>query len=436
MRYVIVQPASAEAVQSGICHMPYWVFVALLRSGETDVELWENETLPEWRGRTLDPKALYLLDFSCYTQLDLVRQMYLDALALRVPVAFIGYQPAIDAYHFPYWRGIDSLDIPRAVFATPLYHTRFKYTASLDCDTHVVVDNPRPMLPVFLSVGCKRACMFCYVSVSNYPFGCAYPGEIEALLDHVIAHNLWVHFYDEDFMLHPQLDSILQRLHGSGVRWICLATSVSLAKAVEKYGAEYLIECGLMLVEIGLEVSDCEKIGKAQALDKVIASGVPILWLVMTFLPHDTPRQHNLMGAFLRAHGIPRGGLLPRLSSNSTEAGLGQFFQAYHGTKGYTDMTGGKHFTFASMRLWPSWVGDAFLDAPVRWSRDVTDEERQWYTLYMDVEVGRRCEARLKIACDRGEPLSRPIREVVEEFGAVGAIIAAQLSRLGVLEAV
>jgi len=403
--------------------MSYWVYTALRNCGE-DVVILEDLTYQTWRHVARFQGGVYLIDLTDYGQIDLATQIYRELRVEGRAVFVFGYAPLIRHLRLPLWE--PTVDILSGVFSWPLLSHEFRFAKGCDCDSHVKTPDPRPMIPVYLSIGCRGKCPYCYVPVSNYPFGVASKQEREAVFGYVVSRGLDVHFMDEDFFAHPELDDVLSSLHGRGVRWICLTTSISLARALEKYGEKYLFDCGLSLAEIGLEVSDSWTLGKAQNLGPVLASGVDVLWLLMTFLPHDTILQHNVLGDFLREHGQPPERMLPRLRTNSTVAGLGQFFQAYHGTKGFESLRDGVTFTSRSLRLWPSWVGNVFLDCQFRMTRELVESDWVWFDMYNPRDVVAEVAAELRLCS---------IREAVVAHGAGAAVVAAQMARLRIIEA-
>jgi hypothetical protein len=285
------------------------------------------------------------------------------------------------------------------------------------------------MIPLFLSIGCRRTCPYCYVPKSNYPYGIATWNQIKTLLDYAIDKGYNVHFLDENFFKHPLLKEILAYLHNKNLKWVALADSISFSNILRTYSEDYLLSCGYGVAEIGLETIDSTVLNKVQELDFLLNTSLPIIWLLVTFLPNDTIRAHNLLGAFLRQYGIDPKKMLPRIRTNSTEGGLGQFFQPYPGTDGWIEShnNSGILFNHVSVRLKPTFISDSFLDSKYMWTREINNEDKYWFSLYM-----AESEA-LAIAASIGR--QDTIRPLIPIYGTKAAIVAAQLARLNIITA-
>jgi len=380
----IIQPTTCERNLAGICYYPYWVYVAL-KEDNRDVSLYENVTMREVDTifEKINKLDLVLIDLSSYPQIELALAIYRD-FRWEFNIQFIGYNPLIESKNLPIFdiEG-NNIDINKGVFNYIFYDKYFKYMLLNDCDNHIKNKDPRKMVPIFLGVGCKRKCPFCYVSATNYPYGFADADQIKKILDYCIENNYNIHFSDENFYSHPEIEFILQYLQNKNIKWICLTDSLLLTKMILKYGEEYLLSSGNFLNEIGLETADETNMSKKQNLDTIFKSKLNIFWLVVTFMPNETISSLNSTGHFHKLWGWKKEDLLKRIRTNSTEGGLGQFFQVYHGTE-YGEGSGisGKIFSNYPTRLYPSYVGYKFLNDIPKINREINKSDEEWFDLY------------------------------------------------------
>ena len=390
MTYHIIQPTTWERNLSGICYMPYWLYTAF-KEDNRPVVLYEDAKLREADKiiAAMSKDDILLIDLSSYPQVSLAREIYRAAVEAEIRAEFIGYNPLIEALSFPVYdiEG-DGIDILNGVFNYIYYSEDFKYALLSDCDNHLKsINDYRKVVPLFLSIGCKRGCPYCYVSHSNYPFGKTTQEHTLKLLDYIISKNWNVHFIDENFFANPHLDAILEHLQGKGLKYICLTDTLSLVRAIEKYGEDYLLNSGNALNEVGLETISTEVLDKKQNITPLLTTSLRVFWLTVTFLPNESLKSLNDTGAFLQEHGYEKEELLPRIRTNSTVGGLGQFFQLYHNTPYWKKKDSlGKVFTEYPTRLYPSFVGFPILrEVPVK-LREVSEKDFGWLDLYLTPE--------------------------------------------------
>ena len=420
MRHILIQPTTTERNLSGVCYKIYWTYVALREAGyeaeiHEDVTLWKADAIIRDAGN-----AQIILDLSSYPQID----MALDLFRAYGPrLSFCGYSPLIDRLRLPEFNR--KVDLLTGAWAYPYYYEHFDRGLLSDCDAHLACEGTgKPVVPVFLSVGCRRRCPYCYVGTPGYPYGDIPPAAIERLLRYVDEKGWNVHFCDEDFYRSPALDATLTTLRQLSIRWIALATSITLGRAIEKHSTQKLLAAGCALNEIGLETTEADVLEKKQDLAAVLSSGLRTLWLAVTFFPNETITSIGRMGEFLAAYGFAYGDMVPRLRTNGTAGGLGQFFQPYEGTPwGDRVEDFGRMLTERPTRLWPSFVGNAFLACRPEIVQTLPQSAEKWFALYgHTLDDVRSVMARLG-GVEIGAAFSSP-----GDF-----VILAQLARLGII---
>ncbi len=419
MTYRICVLSTWEEVLSSICYMPYWVYAAL--EGR-DVELYEEVTYRAF-GELVDTWAagdVILLDVSTAPQVELAKALvarYRPYWDLRG----IGYGPFIAQAGLP---AFTSFPLERGVFTYPLYSDRWQYGCATT-DSHIVTDDPHLFYPIFTSIGCRRNCGYCYVPTAYYPRAILDKAGISRLLDWAKEQGHYLHFEDENFLRHPDAHWIIQETARRGLRWIMLTDSLTFSSWLKTWGPAFFQDHGLWLAEIGLETVDPLELHKRQDMDAILASSLPVFWLAMTFLPGETVASLRHAGEFYRQHGMPWERLVPRLRTQSSLGGLGQFFQPYPGTPfGDHLQQYGKAVGLIPTRLRPSFVPYTFLREKPQTSRLLVEEDRRWISLYGRQEVAEH----LLAACD-GQVTVEQMTNLDQEALALLAVLA----RLGCL---
>lgn len=382
---VIIQPETLERVLSGICYKASWLFSSAHLRGR-DVRLYEDAGLYDCddifarHGKS----ARYVVDLSSYPQLDLVRQI---AREFRdYDISYIGLDGLLMEHGLlplfdPEQLGLSYLE---GAFEYHRITEKLRPRLCSDYDAHLVeVDDGRPWMPAFFSVGCDRKCGYCYVGYTSFPYGFIPVDQAKQIIDHYAALNCNVHFFDEDFFAHPQVDQILEYMRGKGVRWICLTTSVSLSNAIRRHGQDYLVEAGNAMNEVGVETADAAVLDKRQDLQTLHDSPRIIpFWLTVTFFPRETIASKYSTGRFLEQWGYNYDEAVPRMRCNSTHGGLGQFFVPYHGTPWFKKIGDtGRMLERSPTRLWPGYVPFTFLNS-VPEPTGPRDHDERWFALY------------------------------------------------------
>jgi len=381
---IIIDPASTEFNRGSFCYLPYIYFSALKAMGY-DVLLLENFTAGE-----IDeiPSAKeYCVALWSYPQIDLA--IVLHRFLPEIPV-FFGYYPLIRSLKLPILEVKDDLIYLGIRYYHRYYHT-FQQILLSDCDMHLKKYGGQ-VYPLFTSYGCPNGCTFCPSTVNC--------GKTRVVLsEDRVRQNLIscsklgmknIHFTDEDFFFDSgRANRILSSMVGKGMKFISLGSAVNVKRFVEKYGESILVDSGMKLIEIGLESAE-ESLTRSMSktgLKSCVWLGdnltVPIFWLTMTFYPGETIGSLNKTGKFLEKYGMQIKELYGRVQTNGTKGGLGQFFQAYHGTKIYEEICQlGFDISSRPIRLIPSFIPYSFFHDVVKKVRVIRKSERQWFDLY------------------------------------------------------
>jgi hypothetical protein len=394
----IAVTATFEAVLSSICYMPYWHFVAARIAGR-DVRIVEDCTVTKFDeeiGAVARPGDVVLIDLSQAAQRNVALTLW-RKYRTYLDIRFVGYEPFVRTEGLPFLDPAElGLDIGRAALEYPYHNHLFKYGYST-IDSHVVCPgDDRPFVPVFMSVGCKRDCAYCYVTHkrANYPFGSLGLEEAKRVIDYADERGWNLHFEDENFFYWPHSKALVEYMVGKDMKWIVLADSISLSNRMKRWGPQLFVDAGMWLAEIGLETASPEVLSKHQDMSLLLRlqeeTPFNIFWLAVTLLPGETLATLAETGRFHKRYGMPWDRLVARLKSQSCHGGLGQFFQPYPGTPGWQQAESGIWLTETPHRLSPSWIGNDFAnDIPIAVSAPATEEDWQWPRLYSktDAEV-------------------------------------------------
>tara|TARA_Y100000034_G_scaffold16121_1_gene17317 strand:- start:8200 stop:9519 length:1320 start_codon:yes stop_codon:yes gene_type:complete len=388
--YVILDPASTEFNRGGFCYLPYILYSALKEGGK-EVILIEDFTVAELDN--LPEAKQYIASLWSYPQMDIcfILNKFLDR------VSYFGYIPLIENLQlglFP----ISEERLKKGLQYYPSYYKDFKYILLSDCDMHLK-KYEGIVHPLCTSYGCSNACAFCPSSVNSGWNRVVIPVDtVSLMIDSCVEQGIHnIHFTDEDFFFNA--DRAFDILNGLIIRetefnLIALGSSINVERFIERYGVEVLEDSGLKIIEIGFETAD-EDLTKSmlkpsigmnrfEKLAKELEGHVDIFWLTLTFFPGETITTLNKTGAFLREYGFDKEEMYGRVRTNSTEGGLGQFFQPYHGTRGFGEL-GEKGVTISErpVRLVPSYIPDSFLNSGIeKVHREVTQEDKEWFALY------------------------------------------------------
>lgn len=381
---VIIDPATTEHNKGSFVYLVYLFYLGLKSFG-SKVKLIENFTIAEMDNL---PKAKeYFVACSTYPQIDacFVLNRFMDN------VKFFGYTPMIKHYNLPCYV-VPQDYIRTGMYNYPEYYKELKYLLLSDCDMHLK-KYTGDVVPLFTSYGCPRGCAFCPSTVNcNKERLSLDISKVKGMLTRCNLQGYTnIHFTDEDFFYDiDRTYLILKHIEklSSNFQLIALGDVTNVLRFINKYGNSILLDSGMKLIEVGLETAD-EVLGKAMGKAPVDRcreladkSEVDIFWLALTFFPGETLITLSKTGEFLRKHGYNLGELYGRIATNSTEGGLGQFFQPYHGTKNYDRLN--KEGIFISdrpIRLIPSYLPDSFLLQPVVQKAERSDI-KEWFDLY------------------------------------------------------
>ena len=393
----IIDPRTPEVVRSSYGFLPYLFYSSAKEEGVNVI------ILEEYTKETPIPGAdLYLIALWSYPQIPMCKELSRSLSSVQ----FIGYAPFITSNNLKLSAANSDTDLIRkGLLWAPKYYDDFT-TFTTDSDMHLAKYEGcwGTVYPLFSSYGCPNKCAFCPASANAPKTICLEPSEFEKSLE--MGKNYGVdkfHINDEDLFFSPnRAKELLNIMAKSGCEFICLATGNKLLKFVEKFGPKVIEDSGLKVIEIGFETGDIElseKMNKPKpgtALEIAETEiGADIFWLTLTFFPGETIQTLNTTGAFLQKYGYQIDEVWPRISTNSTVGGLGQFFVAYLGTEGYKKVNerydrdseewklyGGYNLSQYPIRLQPSFVPNSFLDSTFTKIREVTEEDTRWLKLY------------------------------------------------------
>ena len=384
-RILVIDPTSPEPNRGSFCYLPYILTNYLNTIPQVQVCIAENFTLPNIDG-IVGYDHIFVALWS-YPQIEMCNYLY---RTFGKKVHFFGYYPLITRLGLPTLY-LEDKQIAEGMRHYPQNYDKYEHLLLSDCDQHIVKpgESPIKMVPMFTSYGCPRGCRFCSATAN---MSCQKKKRISLPVSDVLEMlhmcNLQgryaIHFTDEDFFYDTERAfRILLAAVGISHKWqfIALAHLETLenfinymeASTVEQPTKDAIWKC-LRLVEVGLESADVDlarKMGKrnASAADRPfsVARRCPtkILWLTMTFFPGETIGSLNATGAFLEQHGLDAKEMSPRIVTNGTQGGLGQFFQFYDGT-GISEgalSSAGYILTDRPMRLMPSFIPHSFLES-------------------------------------------------------------------------
>jgi len=385
--YVIIDPTYAEMNRGSYGYLPYLLYGGLKEQGY-NVQLFEDFTIPDLDN--LPEAKHYYVALWAYPQIDTV---FVLNKFLKGNFSFFGYYPLIDHLKLPKYVVPDEI-ILKGVTSFPKYYYNHTQILGCDCDLHLQkYEDGAQVYPLFTAYGCPNRCSFCPATVNcNYKRIEAPLPDVYDSLDYCISKGYMnIHFLDEDFFHNPgRAYSILSHVFDKGMKFIALATVTKVQKFINLFGEEALIRSGVKIVEVGFETAD-ETIAKSmhkQTKDKYLKlreslKETDIFWLTLTFFPGETIQSLNKTGDFLKQYGHKVEDVCSRIATNSTEGGLGQFMQIYHGVEDYNDlMDRGIHLTSRPLRLLPSFVPHSFLASEIKKVNPIKEEHLKWFEIY------------------------------------------------------
>ncbi len=209
-----------------------------------------------------------------------------------------------------------------------------------DCDLHIYPYTTAQ--PAMLSVGCPNQCSFC-------PSAQVHKGKIHFGIPEVIIpkyENETVHFMDENFF-YNDMNRVLPLLKKYNIKWLAMSDYHSTKRVLIQFGEEYLFDCGLRIVEMGLENVVLHK--KVQ--EKFHMKKIAIYYLNMTCLPGETKESIQKNADWMLDVSLEK----PIHYNNGVWYACGQFFYPYKHVKG------GKYIDGDLARVRPTWIPNTLL---------------------------------------------------------------------------
>lgn len=468
--YIIIDPTSPEPNRGSFCYLPYLLTNALSQTHKT--WLYEDFTMPQLdflereMGIVLQ-RADILIALWSYPQIDLCLYLHRH---FKGKAKFFGYYPLIEKLGLPAFYYTEQ-QIMDGMKAYPYRFSIYKHQLLSDCDEHIRGEDgvPVTMYPLFTSYGCPRGCKFCSATVNNERKRIVLPlhNVFDMLLKCAALDYTNIHFTDEDFFYDAEralaiLHMAYQMQKEQKIKWqfIALAHVNTLGKFIEHIKAKVDdktcqgIWDMLKLVEVGLETASPVLAGqmckrgekdKTKPSELRVTCPVPILWLTMTFYPGETISTLNETGDFLCWYGIPFYQMSPRLATNGTWGGLGQFFQYYDGC-GFTEEELRKEGVILStrqVRLLPSFVPYSFLNSEFVYYREKLLEREPTFSNYLDmyaVEHEAVLDVLLNTTLEKRTTPKKVISALNVENNLTGftdvCITLAIMARLGIIKGV
>jgi len=213
-----------------------------------------------------------------------------------------------------------------------------------DCDLHIYpYIHARPAL---LSVGCPNQCPFCPTAITHK--GRIHFGNYKYILSQYKNEN--IHFMDENLFYNNSMDRILILLKKQKIQWLAMSDYKSTIKILEKFGEDYLYDCGLRIIEIGLENVALFK----KVKDYIPTKKIVIYYLNMTCLPGETKESIAENARWMKPVSLKRSIHF----NNGVWYACGQFFYPYDG---YQGIGKGKWVNGKIARTRPSWIPNSLL---------------------------------------------------------------------------
>jgi hypothetical protein len=167
-----------------------------------------------------------------------------------------------------------------------------------------------------LSMGCSNRCFFC--PTAEHFKGKIVFGNPEIILPYYEGQN--VHFMDEDFF-HNDLKIVLPLLKKYHITWLAMTTYQNMVKVLAEFGEDYLYDCGLRCVELGLENVVLMK----KAGDTLVCKKIAVYYLNMTCLPKETKESIQANAEWMKTRSLEH----PIHFNNGVWYAPGQFYYPY-----------------------------------------------------------------------------------------------------------
>ena len=225
-----------------------------------------------------------------------------------------------NGYTIPFWISSDYYtnilgNDPHRIDVFPQLQKQFPEINEDHSDLHVFPYTRA--VPAILSMGCNNQCSFCPTGTAFK--GKIYYGDYEKILLNYTGNN--VHFMDENFFRND-LKAILPLLKKYDIKWLAMAHYEDVMKAYEEFGEDYLYECGLRVIEVGLE--------NIALMRKVQGDGIPnlkvqICYLNLSLLPGETKETILESSNWMKTHSLKN----PIHHDNGLWYSPGQFYFPY-----------------------------------------------------------------------------------------------------------
>lgn len=410
-KVLVLDPTSPEPNRGSFCYLPYLAVMGMKRENQlSEITFKEDFTLAGLDEVQKEQWDNVFIALWSYPQIAFCE--YLNRV-FKGKALFFGYYPMIEYLGLPY-AVVEEDEILYGMAEYPKNYKNFKHLLLSDCDQHIAGDRNIEVVPLFTSYGCDRGCTFCSAAANCRHQRLVLPVDnVEKMLCECFNQLKWnIHFTDEDFLYDTERAyKILKFATQLTDQWqfIALAHLNTLDRFIDfvQQGdpavAERIWKC-VRLFEVGLETAsatvakEMHKRGES-GVEKASAvwekCPVPILWLTMTFFPGETIGTISETGHFLEKYGLAKEQMTPRLVTNGTRAGLGQFFQPYHGVdKNFSALRkDGVLLSHTPMRLVPSFVPRSFLESRFAPAGDsLESEELDFYVDVYGLNLGDRRE--------------------------------------------
>ncbi len=225
-------------------------------------------------------------------------------------------------------------------FKTLFELRRWKGYKGFDCDLHIYPYTSAE--PALLSVGCPNQCTFCPTAQTHK--GKIHFGDPELILPSYKNKNL--HFMDENFF-YNDMKKVLPLLRRYEIIWLAMSDYKSTKRVLEEFGEDYLYDCGLRIVEVGLE----NVIFYKKVEEKISTKRIAICYLNMTCLPGETKESIVTNMEWMESASLKR----PIHFNNGVWFACGQFFYPYK------HKAGGRYLVGELARVRPTWIPHSLL---------------------------------------------------------------------------
>lgn len=243
-----------------------------------------------------------------------------------------------------YWTDVLNRDVrnfDKFVSLIPDDYIQKKY----DADLHIYPYTNA--IPGVMSTGCNNRCKFCPTEREHK--GRIYFSNYETSV--LQYQNKVVHFMDENFFRND-LDVLLPLLKKYNIIWLCMSHYDDVLVVMDKYGEDYLYDCGLRVIEIGLE----NVVFYRKVKSPVKTNKINIAYLNMTFFEGETKETILENAEFMKQCELKK----PIHFTNYLHYTPGQFLFPYNG-----EFKNGILLDTEYARTCPTYVPYSFLNQDI-----------------------------------------------------------------------